>query len=178
MDRLLARAAMVELVAFDCDGVLTDGRLLLGDDGVEHKAFHVRDGHAMRMLAEAGIGVAIVTGRSSRAVELRAAELGIEHLVQGCRDKVAALGSIGERAGVAPAAMAFVGDDLVDLPAMRCCALAVAVADAHPRVREYAHWCTSNPGGRGAAREVCELVLRARGLLAASEARWLDPAAP
>ncbi len=176
MEAVLRRAAATALVVFDVDGVLTDGRLYLSDDGVETKAFHARDGQGLRMLAAAGVRVAVITGRRSRVVERRMAELGIEDLLQGRVDKGAALGELCAKLGVAPGAAAFVGDDLVDLPAMTRAGFAVAVADAHPLVREHAHWCTRLGGGQGAAREVCELVLEARGQLDACYRRWLGGA--
>lgn len=164
---VLRRAAQVQLAVFDVDGVLTDGRLILGDDGQEYKAFHSRDGHGLRMLQDSGIAVAIITGRTSQVVEKRARELGIEHLYQGRRDKLPALQELLAVLRLRNEALAYVGDDVVDLPVMRRVGLAVAVGDAHPYVKRHAHWVTDAPGGRGAAREVCELLMRAHGTLEA-----------
>jgi len=170
---LLARAAAVEVVAFDVDGVLTDGRLFLSDGGVQFKAFHSHDGFGLRMLMSAGIKVAAITGRESGVVTRRMAELGVEQVYQGRTDKAVALDEMLTALALEPAQAAFVGDDLVDLPAMRRVGLAIAVANAQPLVREHAHWCTTRAGGHGAVREVCELVLRATGRLDACYARWL-----
>ncbi len=159
---VLARAAKIKLVAFDVDGTLTDGRLWLAEDGREIKAFHVHDGLGIKRLREHGVDVAIISARISRAVELRAEELGIDHVYQGKADKLACLKEILAALGIAPECAAFVGDDVSDLPPMRACGLAVAVADARPEVADEAHWRTRSPGGRGAAREACDLVLAAR----------------
>lgn len=169
-----ARAARVRLAVFDVDGVLTDGRVILGDDGYEYKAFHTHDGHGLRLLQENGVDVAFLTGRTSTVVSRRAEELGVRHLVQGRRDKGTAFDELVGRTGLAPAEVAFVGDDLVDLPAMRRAGLAVAVADATPVTRAHAHYVTAAAGGAGAAREVCELLLAARGTLEAACAAWLE----
>ncbi|MCC7412447.1 MAG: HAD hydrolase family protein [Gammaproteobacteria bacterium] len=158
------RAAAVRLALFDVDGVLTDGRLYLGAAGEELKVFHSRDGHGLVMLREHGIHVGVISGRSSPIVVQRMATLGVEIVEQGCHDKREALQRVLARTGCAPASTAFTGDDLPDLPVMAVVGLAVAVADAHPSVRERSHWCTRAPGGRGAVREVCDLLLAARGL--------------
>jgi len=174
MDEILQRAARIRLVVFDVDGVLTDGSLFLGDGGEEYKAFHSRDGHGMAMLKEAGVEIAIITGRTSRVVEHRMAGLGIEHVFQGQRDKLPAFEALLARLGLEPAECAYVGDDVVDLPVMRRVGLAIAVQDAHPLVVRHAHWQTPSPGGRGAARDVCELILEARGELERMLARYLS----
>ncbi|HJP97190.1 MAG TPA: HAD-IIIA family hydrolase [Rhodanobacteraceae bacterium] len=158
---ILARAAKIKLVAFDVDGTLTDGRLWLAEDGHEIKAFHVHDGLGIKRLREHGIEVAIISTRISRAVELRAEELGIDHVYQGKADKLACLREILTALDIPPECAAFVGDDVSDLPPMRACGLAVAVADARPEVAGGAHWRTRSPGGRGAAREACDLILAA-----------------
>lgn len=159
------RAAAIKLVIFDVDGVLTDGTLYLGDDGQEYKAFHSRDGLGMVLLRESGVELAVITGRTSQVVSLRMQSLGVEHIYQGCRDKRSAYAHLKDCLGLDDAVIAYLGDDIVDLPVMREVGLAVAVADADPRVRAEAHWCTTHPGGRGAARELCELILDARGQL-------------
>ncbi len=165
MDNLQDIARHIELVIFDVDGVLTDGSLFLGDDGQEYKAFNSRDGHGIRMLHEAGIRSAILTGRQSEVVRHRARDLGIDIVMQGHRDKRPAFDQLCRDTGLAPARMAYVGDDVVDLPVMTRVGLAIAVNDAHPWVLRHAHWTTAARGGRGAAREVCEFLLEARGVL-------------
>jgi 3-deoxy-D-manno-octulosonate 8-phosphate phosphatase (KDO 8-P phosphatase) len=162
---VIERAKRVRLVIFDVDGVLTDGSLFLGDDGQEYKAFHSRDGHGMTMLRQSGVTLAIITGRRSEVVRIRMESLGIAHVYQGYRDKLPAYRDIKETLGLDDAAVAYVGDDVVDLPVMRQVGLAIAVADAHPMVVEHCHWQTGTPGGRGAGREVCELIMRAQGTL-------------
>jgi 3-deoxy-D-manno-octulosonate 8-phosphate phosphatase (KDO 8-P phosphatase) len=161
------RAKQIRLVVFDVDGVLTDGSLYLGDDGQEYKAFNSRDGHGMAMLRDSGVALGVITGRRSEVVRIRMQSLGIEHVHQGCRDKLPVYLQLAAGLGLEHAQVAYVGDDLMDLPIMRRVGLAVAVADAHPVVREYAHWCAPSAGGRGAARDVCELILRAQGKLQA-----------
>lgn len=169
------RAAKVRLVGFDVDGVLTDGSLYLGDSGEEYKVFHTRDGQGLVMLRECGMKVAIISGRSSRAVEERMAELGIIHVYQGQADKLAVFQTLLATLALEPSETAYVGDDLPDLPVMRRVGLSIAVADAHPLVQQHAHWQTRLPGGRGAVREVCELLLEAQGVLGTCYARYLDP---
>ena len=165
MEDALKRAARIKLVAFDVDGVLTDGGLYIGDNGVEYKAFYSRDGHGMRMLLDSGVKIGVITGRQSQLVADRMVSLGVEHVYQGCREKGPGFESLLKDTGLKGDEVAFVGDDVMDLPAMSRAGLAIAVADAHPLVIERAHWKTSSPGGRGAVREVCELVMRARGSL-------------
>ena len=162
MDAILELARRVRLLALDVDGVLTDGRLYLSAAGEELKVFHVRDGSGLVALQRAGISVAIVSGRDSAAVVRRAAELGIAHVRQGVADKGAELERLLASLGVAPEATACVGDDTPDLPMLRRAGLAVAVADAHPSVLAAARWVTPSPGGRGAVRDVCDLLLSAR----------------
>ena len=162
---VLARAAKVRLVVFDVDGVLTDGRLLLGDNGVEYKAFHSRDGHGMKMLARTGIELAVITGRRSQLVAERMASLGIAHVHQGHESKLPVFEGLIARLNLTEDQTAYVGDDVVDLGVMARVGLAVAVANAHPLVLERAHWHTPSDGGRGAAREVCDLVMHAHGTL-------------
>lgn len=173
-DAVRERAARVRLVVFDVDGVLTDGRVILGDDGFEYKAFHTHDGHGLRLLQEQGIAVGIITGRSSVVVSRRAEELGIRNLLQGRRDKGPALAEMLDRLGFTGRDAAYVGDDDVDLPALRLAGLAVAVANASPLVRAHAHHVTRLAGGHGAGREVAELVLAAQDRLGAARAAYLD----
>ncbi|MGI9247329.1 MAG: KdsC family phosphatase [Steroidobacteraceae bacterium] len=160
---LRERARRVRLLVLDVDGVLTDGRLHIGPRGEEVKVFHVRDGAGIVALQRAGVAVAIISGRDSAAVTLRAAELGIVHVHQGIKDKGAALDALLRQLGCADEALACVGDDSPDVPMLRRAALAVAVADAHATARDIAHYVTATPGGLGAVREVCDLLLAARG---------------
>lgn len=165
MQDILEKAARIRLVIFDVDGVLTDGSLFLADDGQEYKAFNSRDGHGMKMLQDNGVVIAVITGRTSKVVSLRMASLGIEHVYQGARDKAPAYVELRTRLGLDDAQIAYVGDDVVDLPVMRRVGLAIAVQDAHALVKKHAHWQTPSRGGRGAARDVCELLMEAQGKL-------------
>jgi 3-deoxy-D-manno-octulosonate 8-phosphate phosphatase (KDO 8-P phosphatase) len=164
---ILEKAVAIKLVIFDVDGVLTDGGLFLGDDGQEYKAFHSRDGHGMKMLQSVGVMIGIITGRSSEVVRLRMESLGIAHLYQGQHDKLPAYLELRDKLGLRDEQVAYVGDDVVDLPIMRRVGLAIAVQDAHPFVVQHAHWQTPHGGGRGAGRDVCELLLEAQGKLQA-----------
>ena len=157
------RAARVQLLLLDCDGVLTDGRITPVVGGDELKSFHTRDGHGLVMLHRAGLRSGIISGRTSRLVEMRAADLGVSYVRQGALNKIEAFESLMSEAGASPDNTAFVGDDVVDIPLMRRCRLAVAVADATPDTRAAAHYVTLLPGGFGAVREVCELILKAQG---------------
>ena len=151
------------MLILDVDGVLTDGRLYYGPDGAEIKAFHVRDGSAIKRLMAAGIAVAIISGRASAALERRAAELGIRFLYAGDDDKAAALEALSSDASLAPDLMAHIGDDLADLALFDRVGLAFAVPDAHPAVLARAHHVTQTAGGQGAVCEVCDLLLAAQG---------------
>ncbi len=163
MHHVLTKAAAVRLVIFDVDGVLTDGRLFFDDQGREYKAFHARDGFGIKALQQSGVTVAIISGRKSKAVELRMQSLGINHVFQGQEDKLEAFETLCRNLQLRTEQVAHVGDDLPDLPLMRRVGLAIAVADAHAAVLAHAHWRTSLPGGAGAAREVCDLILEAQG---------------
>ncbi len=169
------RLARVDLLLLDVDGVLTDGRVVIDDNGVETKAFDVTDGHGLKLLGRAGVEVGLVTGRRSRVVEHRAAELGIREVHQRVLDKLAVVREVLTRLGVPPDRVAYMGDDLVDLPVLTQFGLGITVPDAPTYVRERAHWVTGRPGGRGAVREVCEAVLRARGAWEAVTAKYFDP---
>jgi 3-deoxy-D-manno-octulosonate 8-phosphate phosphatase (KDO 8-P phosphatase) len=158
-----ARLARIRLLLLDVDGVLTDGRLYYGPEGEYIKAFNVRDGLGLRLIRQAGIQVGIVTGREGPALAARCRDLDIALVFSGVRDKAAVLPLIVSRTGVAPEAMAFVADDLVDLALMRAVGLAMAVADADASVRRAAQWVTESGGGCGAVREVCQRILVARG---------------
>ncbi|MGZ5037758.1 MAG: KdsC family phosphatase [Usitatibacter sp.] len=170
MDELTRRARAVRLAIFDVDGVMTDGTIFIAAQGEAFKAFNILDGHGVKMLQSAGVKTAIISGRSSEAVARRAAELSIAHVVQGSADKARAFDELIASLALEPAQCAFVGDDLPDLPVMRRCGLAVAVANAVEPVKAAAHYVTRASGGRGAVREFCELVLRAQGQLAVETA--------
>lgn len=173
MKDILAKAADVQLVIFDVDGVLTDGRLIFGDDGQEYKAFHSRDGHGMKMLRQSGVEVGIITGRTSKVVEHRMANLGIKHVYQGQLDKIPAFEKLIQTLNLKPEQVAYVGDDVMDLPVMFKVGLAIAVADAHSLVVQHAHWQTPHAGGQGAARDVCELIMQAHGTFDAAMQHYL-----
>ena len=147
------------MLILDVDGVLTDGRLWFGPRGEALKQFHTRDGLGIQQATRAGIEVAVISGRKSKMVEIRCRELGVEHVRQGIKDKVAELERLCARLKIEPSACACVGDDLPDVPLMRKVALAFAVADAHPEARHAAHLITKLPGGHGAVREVCDYLL-------------------
>ena len=153
----------IRLVAFDVDGVFTDGRFCLSDEGVESKTFHTQDGYGVRQLLNAGILVAVISGRSSGAVTRRMAELGVAYVVQGCDDKVAALEEVIASLEISSAECAYVGDDMPDLPLLIHVGYSIAVANAVPAVHEQCDYSTSADGGFGAVREVCELVLSVQG---------------
>jgi 3-deoxy-D-manno-octulosonate 8-phosphate phosphatase (KDO 8-P phosphatase) len=161
-DELRERAARVRLLVLDVDGVLTDGRVYLPGTGDEIKVFDVRDGSGLSALRQAGIEIAIISGRSAAAVERRAQELGIRHVAQGVRDKGAELARLLATLGIDADLTACMGDDVADLPMLERAGLSIAVADAHSDVLRAVDWVTSRPGGRGAVREVCDLVLSGR----------------
>ncbi|NIP13606.1 MAG: HAD hydrolase family protein [Pseudomonadales bacterium] len=160
---VLERAANIELVAFDVDGVLTDGKLYYADDGRELKAFHVQDGAALKLMLSHGIVVAIITGRTSSVVSRRAQELGIDHVYQGVMDKGAALAELTATVGTTLERAAYVGDDLPDLGVFDKAGMAISVPNAHPVAAAAAHYVTLTAGGAGAAREIAQLFLEARG---------------
>ena len=157
-----ALAAKIKLCVLDVDGVLTDGRIILGPDKREYKAFDVKDGQGLVMLREY-VEIGVITGRNSEVVADRMAQLGIEHVFQGQKNKLAALEELSSKLGLSPDVICFVGDDLPDLAVMSRIGLPIAVADAVPAVKDAAKWCTEALGGRGAVREVCELILNAQG---------------
>jgi 3-deoxy-D-manno-octulosonate 8-phosphate phosphatase (KDO 8-P phosphatase) len=168
-ERLLKKIRKVKLLILDVDGVLTDGRIVIDDAGLESKQFDVRDGHGLKMLMRFGIGVVLLTGRRSRVVEHRAADLGIAEVHQGILNKAETFAEILKRRNIAPEETACVGDDVVDIPALRRAGFSVAVADAVPEARKIADYVTQHGGGRGAVREVCEVILKAQN-------RWADVA--
>lgn len=150
------------LVAFDVDGVFTDGRFYLSDDGVESKTFHTQDGFGIRQLLDANIEVAVISGRSSGAVDKRMRELGVAHVFQGCKDKIAAFDELTGRLGIDDTECVYVGDDVPDLALLAKVGYSVAVANAVSAVRQQCDYTTAAQGGRGAVREVCDLVIAAR----------------
>ena len=164
---LTERLKRVRILLLDVDGVLTDGRIILNDDGVQTKFFDVTDGHGIKMLQRAGIPVGIVTGRQSRVVEVRARELSIEEVHQKTLEKLPVVREILARRGLSPEEVCYVGDDIVDLPVLLQVGAAVTVPGAAEEVRSRVHWVTTRPGGGGAVREVCDAILKATG-------RWDD----
>jgi 3-deoxy-D-manno-octulosonate 8-phosphate phosphatase (KDO 8-P phosphatase) len=151
--------ADVKFVGFDVDGVFTDGRFYLSDEGVESKSFNTQDGYGIRQLLDAGLAVAVISGRQSAAVDKRMAELGVPHVIQGCKNKVAAFDELVARLGIAVDQTVFVGDDIPDLPLLRHAGFSVAVANAVTAVKSECDHVTEASGGAGAVREVCEFVL-------------------
>jgi 3-deoxy-D-manno-octulosonate 8-phosphate phosphatase (KDO 8-P phosphatase) len=151
----------LRLVAFDVDGVFTDGRFYLSDDGVESKAFHTQDGYGVRRLIEGGLEVAVISGRKSKAVELRMAELGVGHVILGCRDKVAAFDQLLDQLGLEPGQAAYAGDDLPDMALLQHAGTSFAVANAVPEIQAYCDYTTRARGGHGAVREICDLIVQA-----------------
>jgi len=162
-DDILQRARAVRMIIFDVDGVLTDGSLFYDDRGEEYKAFNSRDGHGIKMLRASGVDTGIITGRTSNIVLHRARNLGIDHIFQGADDKLAAYGELLARVGLEPKQIAYMGDDVVDLPVMNRCGLAITVPDAPEEVKARCQLVTRAQAGRGAAREACELIMRAQG---------------
>lgn len=165
MMNLSDKAKKIKLVVFDIDGVMTDGSLFFGDDGQEYKAFNSFDGHGLRMLQECGVKVAVITGRKSNVVEHRMKDLGVTLIYQGYRDKTPAFEALLEEVKLPLDEITYVGDDVVDLPIMSQLDFAIATENAHPFVKQHAHWITPRSGGRGAARDVVEYILEAKGLL-------------
>jgi 3-deoxy-D-manno-octulosonate 8-phosphate phosphatase (KDO 8-P phosphatase) len=163
--------AAIKLVGFDVDGVLTDGRIIIDDQGRETKNFYSRDGLGLKILKSLGLEVALITGRESRLLEIRARELGLTEIHQGVRDKWAVLEKVLKKNGLAPREAAFAGDDLVDLPVLAKVGLALAPADAVPEVLAAAHFVAAAPGGRGAARQMVEFILKGQG-------RWEEALRP
>jgi 3-deoxy-D-manno-octulosonate 8-phosphate phosphatase (KDO 8-P phosphatase) len=173
-EKLRARAAKVKLLVLDVDGVLTDGRIIMDHRGREIKAFDVRDGHGIKLLRGAGIEVAILTGRSSPVVQKRADDLGIPRrwVRQGVHDKVAAYQEIAHEVGIGNDETCFVGDDLVDIPILKHVGIPIVVADGAEEAKQVASYITQSAGGRGAVREVCDLLLQAQGKWEAVLARY------
>lgn len=162
-EEVIRLARNIRLLILDVDGVMTDGGIVLDGQGNELKVFHVRDGHGIKLLMRRGVEVALITGRESKAVAARAKELGIRHVFQKSLRKLDPYTQLKEQLGIDDAEIAYVGDDVVDIPVMRRVAFSVAVSDADPNVLRFAHYVTVAGGGKGAVREVCELILRAQG---------------
>ncbi|MEK6539703.1 MAG: HAD-IIIA family hydrolase [Deltaproteobacteria bacterium] len=160
---LAKRIKAVKLLILDVDGVMTDGGIIYDDDGRELKVFDVKDGHGIKLLMRAGIGVAIITGRESKVVYHRAKNLGIDMVCQGAKDKVGAFEDILKNRQLSPEEAAYIGDELVDVPLLRRVGFAVAVSDSVRDVKRYADYVTLKNGGKGAVREVCELILNVQG---------------
>ncbi|MDX9698424.1 MAG: phenylphosphate carboxylase subunit delta [Rhodocyclaceae bacterium] len=168
------RAARLRLMGFDVDGVMTDGSLYFTAQGEEIKVFSSLDGHGLKMLRQAGIEVVIISGRSSRALELRAENLGIDDLYMGVEDKRACLYDLLARKGLDAQEAGYMGDDIVDLPILRICGFSATPADGHDFVKRHVHLVTRQEGGRGAVREVCDFILDAQGRLEALHQACLD----
>jgi len=174
MDSMINLARNIKLVIFDVDGVLTTGTLFFDNQGEEYKAFNSKDGHGLRMLLECGLQAAIITGRKSALVEHRMHDLGIDIVFQGYRDKRPAFDLLLQQTGLKPEQVAYMGDDVVDLPIMTQVGMAIAVSDAHHFVIQHADYVTKKPGGTGAAREAIEYILQAQGLLQDKLASYLQ----
>lgn len=163
----------IKLLLLDVDGVLTDGRIVFDSNGVETKAFDVKDGHGLKMLQRAGLRVGLLTGRTSEVTRIRAHELGIALVIQGAKDKLAPYLEILRTEGLTDDQVAYVGDDIVDLPVLRRVGFAATVADAVQEVKPFVHYVAARPGGRGAVREICDLLLRGAGLWEDATSRYL-----
>lgn len=168
------KAARLVLMGFDVDGVLTDGTLYFGPQGDEMKAFSSLDGHGVKMLQRAGVEIAIISGRSSRALELRAGNLGITELHMGVEDKRTLMADLAAQRGIELAQTGYMGDDVVDLPILLACGFSATVPEAHDEVLARVDYVATRGGGRGAVREVCDLILRAQGKWATAMAEYLE----
>ncbi|MBD2859708.1 HAD hydrolase family protein [Spongiibacter sp. KMU-158] len=173
MNSIIEKARQITLLAMDVDGVLTDGSLYFGNSGEELKAFSILDGLGIKLLRDAGITPAIITGRSSKLLERRAAELKIELIYQGREDKGTALEELRQDQGLDYKQIAYVGDDLPDLAAVRAAGLGITVANGHYFVAQHADWTTRASGGNGAIREICEFILKSQGLLESALEQYL-----
>lgn len=173
MNQARQRALPVRLAIFDVDGVMTDGSLFFCDDGKEYKAFNSLDGHGLKMLRQTGVESAIITGRNSQVVTHRAKNLGIHHVYQGVDNKLDAYLHLLDKLGLQMEQTAYMGDDVVDLPVMTRCGLAISVPAAPCEVQQYAHLVTQREGGHGAVREACEFIMKAQGHYAALLAEYL-----
>lgn len=175
-EALTRRLQNIRLLILDVDGVMTDGGLTIGDDGQEYKTFHSHDGLGMKLLKASGVSLAIITGRTSNVVKKRAESTGVAHFYQGAEDKLEAFCDLMKSSGLQADQCAFMGDDVVDLPPMLQCGLAIAVPDSPALLLERAHYVTCKAGGRGAVREVCEMIMQAQGTFDAQMAQFLTQA--
>lgn len=173
---LQARFKNIKLLVLDVDGVMTNGGLTIGDDGQEYKTFHSHDGLGMKLLKATGVNLAIITGRTSNVVKKRAESTGVAHFYQGAEDKLVAFNDLIKISGLEESQCAFMGDDVVDLPPMLKCGLAIAVPDSPVLVLNHSHYVTTKTGGHGAVREICELIMQAQGTFDAQMAQFLTQA--
>jgi len=171
---LASRAKLIRLIAFDVDGVMTDGGLYYSDSGEEFKRFNSLDGHGIKMLKASGVEIAIITGRNSRCVEARALNLGISHVYQGVENKLEVMLELLGKLKLARDAAAYMGDDVVDLSVMRHVGLAISVPESPQLVRKHSDYVTQHSGGHGAVREACELIMSAQGTLEVQLAQYLQ----
>jgi 3-deoxy-D-manno-octulosonate 8-phosphate phosphatase (KDO 8-P phosphatase) len=174
MDAIIEKAKHIRLVIFDVDGVLTNGTLTYGSNGTETRTFHAHDGMGLRLLMKTGVEVAIITARLSHVVERRIQDLGIPYFYQGYIDKLPAYDELKQKLNLADHEIAYVGDDIPDLPVIRRVGLAISVPNAVQIVKQHTHWVTEAKGGKGAAREVCDLIMQARGTYEATVNAYLD----
>jgi 3-deoxy-D-manno-octulosonate 8-phosphate phosphatase (KDO 8-P phosphatase) len=163
---MFERFKNIKLLVCDVDGVFSDGTILLGNQGEELKAFNTKDGYGIKALSKVGVKVAVITGRQSHIVEQRMQALNVEHIMQNREDKLVAINELIAQFGYAKDTIASVGDDMPDIGMFSASSIGIAVADAHPFVKKQATFCTSLPGGRGAVREICDIILQAKGKLA------------
>jgi len=175
-EALIARFKSIQLLILDVDGVMTNGGLTIGDDGQEYKTFHAHDGLGMKLLKATGVQLAIITGRTSNVVKQRAESTGVAHFYQGAENKLAAFHDLMLITGLQAKQCAFMGDDVVDLPPMLNCGLAIAVPNSPQLLLNHAHYVTKKSGGMGAVREVCELIMQAQGTFDAQMAQFLTQA--
>ena len=173
-DEVLARIRRVKLAIFDVDGVLTDGGLHYGANGEEMKVFNTLDGHGIKMLQESGVTVAIISGRQSVALARRAGDLAVTHLSMGVHDKQQAFAELLAKLSLLPNQAAGLGDDVIDLPFLKRCGFAAAVPAAPAYVKQHVHYVTVAPGGKGAAREFCDLIMQAQGTWDAAMKKYWD----
>jgi 3-deoxy-D-manno-octulosonate 8-phosphate phosphatase (KDO 8-P phosphatase) len=169
-DKILPLKALI----MDVDGVLTDGRVIIDSNGVESKQFDVRDGHGLKMLQRTGFTLAFLTGRRSPVVSHRAAELGIDIVFQRCHDKLAAYRQIRQKLNLEDHEIAYVGDDVIDIPVLRQVGFAATVSDADSELKAHVDWQSANPGGRGAVRELCQLIMQTQGTWDQAMARYFS----
>lgn len=168
---LASRLQSIKLLICDVDGVFSDGRIYMGNNGEELKTFHTRDGYGVKALQGTGVALAVITGRESKIVSNRMGALGIEHIYQGCDNKLLAFDEILQKTGLQAHQCAYIGDDLIDWPVMEQCGVGICVADGHPWLRQHACWVTRTRGGQGAVREVCDTIMQAQGTFNSTQGR-------